>query len=80
MQRSPKFALRGMRRTAVAGTKLAGKGPARRGKAGREGDRMQTIIDRSVLEELRVRLRGIAYAPGDHGYDEGRQAFKLNAH
>jgi hypothetical protein len=36
---------------------------------------MQTIINRSVLEELRARLRGIAYAPGDDGYDEGRQAF-----
>ena len=41
---------------------------------------MQTIINRSVLEELRARLRGIAYAPGEDGYDEGRQAFNLNAH
>ena len=41
---------------------------------------MQTIIDRSVLEELRRGLRGIAYAPGEDGYDEGRQAFNLNAH
>ena len=41
---------------------------------------MQRIIDRSVLEELRARLRGIAYAPGEDGYDEGRQAFNLNAH
>ena len=41
---------------------------------------MQRIIDRSVLEELRARLRGIAYAPDEDGYDEGRQAFNLNAH
>ena len=33
-----------------------------------------------MLEELRARLRSIAYAPGEDGYDEGRQAFNLNAH
>ena len=32
-----------------------------------------------MLEELRARLRSIAYAPGEDGYDEGRQAFNLNA-
>ncbi len=41
---------------------------------------METIIDRSTLEELRAGLRGTAYTPGDEGYDEGRQAFNLNAH
>jgi hypothetical protein len=25
-------------------------------------------------------LRGAAYAPGEDGYDEGRQAYNLNAH
>jgi hypothetical protein len=38
------------------------------------------IIDRSKLEEFRAGLRGTAYAPGEEGYDEGRQAFNLNAH
>ena len=41
---------------------------------------MQTIIDPSALEELRGRLQGDAYAPSEEGYDEGRQAFNLNAH
>ncbi len=41
---------------------------------------METIIDRSVLEEFRAGLRGTAHAPGEEGYDEGRQAFNLNAH
>jgi FAD binding domain/Berberine and berberine like len=41
---------------------------------------VETIIDRSVLEGLRARLRGTACAPGEDGYDEGRQAFNLNAH
>jgi hypothetical protein len=41
---------------------------------------LETIIDRSTLEELRAGLRGAAYAPGEEGYDEGRQAFNLNAH
>src|ERR687885_419632 len=41
---------------------------------------MDTIIDPSTLEELRAGLRGAAYAPGEEGYDEGRQAFNLNAH
>ena len=41
---------------------------------------MQMIIDRLVLEELRRGLRGIAYAPGEDGYDEARTAWNLNAH
>ena len=41
---------------------------------------METSIDRSTLEELRAGLRGAAYTPGEEGYDEGRQAFNLNAH
>ena len=41
---------------------------------------MDTLIDRSTLEELRASLRGAAYAPGEEGYDEGRQAYNLNAH
>ena len=41
---------------------------------------METIFDPSALEELRTRLQGDAHAPGEEGYDEGRQAFNLNAH
>jgi FAD/FMN-containing dehydrogenase len=41
---------------------------------------VETIIDRSVLEVFRAGLRGTAYAPEEEGYDEGRQAFNLNAH
>src|SRR5215213_78558 len=41
---------------------------------------MVTNIDGSALEALRAGLRGAAYAPGEDGYDEGRQAFNLNAH
>ena len=41
---------------------------------------METIIDRSTFEELRARLRGAAYAPGEEGYDEARKAWNLNAH
>ncbi len=41
---------------------------------------MKTIIDASALETLRAGLRGVAYAPGEEGYDEGRQAFNLNAY
>ena len=41
---------------------------------------METIIDRSVLETFRAGLRGAAYTPGEEDYDEGRQAFNLNAH
>src|SRR3712207_5585913 len=41
---------------------------------------METIIDQSTLEELQAGLRGAAYVPGEEGYDEGRQAFNLNAH
>src|ERR687889_2902145 len=44
------------------------------------GGYVETIIDRSVLEGFRAGLRGAAYAPGEGGYDEGRQAFNLNAH
>ena len=39
---------------------------------------METKIDGSALEALRAGLRGAAYAPGEVGYDEGRQAFNLN--
>jgi FAD/FMN-containing dehydrogenase len=41
---------------------------------------VETIIDRSVLEELRAALQGAAYVPGEEGYDDGRRAFNLNAH
>ena len=41
---------------------------------------METIIDRSALEELRAGLRGAAYAPSEQGYDEARKAWNLNAH
>jgi hypothetical protein len=41
---------------------------------------VETLIDRSTLEGLRAGLRGAAYAPGEEGYDEGRQAYNLNAH
>ena len=41
---------------------------------------METIIDQSTLEKLQAGLRGAAYVPGEEGYDEGRQAFNLNAH
>ena len=37
-------------------------------------------IDPSAIEKLRRRLQGSVHAPGDEGYDEGRQAFNLNAH
>jgi hypothetical protein len=35
---------------------------------------VETIIDRSVLEELRAGLRGVGYVPGEEGYDEARKA------
>ncbi len=41
---------------------------------------METIIDRSTLEELRAGLRGAAYAPDEEGYDEARKAWNLRAH
>jgi len=41
---------------------------------------VETIIDRSTLEELRASLRGAAYAPSEEGYDEARKAWNLNAH
>jgi hypothetical protein len=41
---------------------------------------VETIIDSSALEAFRGGLRGTAYAPGEEGYDEGRQAFNLDAH
>jgi FAD/FMN-containing dehydrogenase len=41
---------------------------------------METIIDHSTLERLRAGLRGAVYVPGEEGYDEGREAFNLNAH
>jgi hypothetical protein len=36
-------------------------------------------IDASAIEKLRTDLRGSAYTPGEDGYDQGRQAFNLNA-
>ena len=35
---------------------------------------LETVIEGSTLEALRAGLRGAAYAPGDEGYDEARQA------
>ena len=35
---------------------------------------METIIDRSTLEVLRPGLQGMAFAPGEEGYDEARKA------
>ena len=40
---------------------------------------MGAAIDASRVEALRTRLQGTAPVPGDDGYDEGRQAFNLNA-
>jgi FAD/FMN-containing dehydrogenase len=37
-------------------------------------------INPSAIEKLRTGLQGSAHAPGDEGYDEGRQAFNLNTH
>jgi FAD/FMN-containing dehydrogenase len=39
-----------------------------------------TTIDGSALNSLQSALRGTAHAPGEEGYDEGREAFNLNAH
>src|SRR5919202_2311095 len=41
---------------------------------------MESKVDRASLEGLRAGLRGGAHAPGDRGYDAGRQAFNLNGH
>ena len=41
---------------------------------------METIIDRSTLEELRAGLRGAVYAPSEECYDEARKAWNLNAY
>ena len=41
---------------------------------------LEALIEGSTLEALRAGLRGAAYAPGDEGYDEARQAWNLNAH
>ena len=41
---------------------------------------METIFDRSTLEELRGRLAGAAYAPGEVDYDEAYKAWNLIAH
>jgi hypothetical protein len=41
---------------------------------------LETVIEGSTLDALRAGLRGAAYAPGDEGYDEARQAWNLNAH
>lgn len=41
---------------------------------------METIIEGSALEELRAALRGVAYVPGEDGYDEARRAWNLNGH
>jgi FAD/FMN-containing dehydrogenase len=46
----------------------------------REEVPVETLIDRSTLEELRATLRGAAYAPSEEGYDEARKAWNLNAH
>jgi hypothetical protein len=35
---------------------------------------VETIIDRSTLEELRAGLRGAVYAPSEECYDEARKA------
>jgi FAD/FMN-containing dehydrogenase len=41
---------------------------------------VETIFDRSTLEELGAGLRGAAYVPGEEGYDQARKAWNLNAH
>ena len=38
---------------------------------------METIIDRSTLEELRASLRGATYALGEEVYDEARKAWMV---
>jgi FAD/FMN-containing dehydrogenase len=40
---------------------------------------MDTVIDGSTLDAFRAGLRGVAYAPGEEGYDEARKAWNLNA-
>ncbi|MBA2535111.1 MAG: FAD-binding oxidoreductase [Rubrobacter sp.] len=37
-------------------------------------------IDPTAIEKLKTGLRGTVYTPGEDSYDEGRQAFNLNAH
>jgi hypothetical protein len=70
-----------MRRTAVAAIMLmVERVTTRRGEVGQEGDLMETIIDRLVLERFRAGLQGTAYVPGEEGYDEARMAWNLNAH
>ncbi len=39
-----------------------------------------TNISTRELEALRAGLKGVAYVPGDEGYDEARAAWNLNAH
>jgi FAD binding domain-containing protein/berberine-like enzyme len=41
---------------------------------------MDTVIDGSTLDGFRAGLRGVAYAPGEEGYNEARKAWNLNAH
>ena len=41
---------------------------------------MGAAIDLRRSRRSGTGLRGDAYVPGDEGYDEGRQAFNLNAH
>src|SRR5215213_3335729 len=41
---------------------------------------METIIASSTLDAFRAGLRGVAYAPGEAGYDEAREAWNLNAY
>ncbi len=73
---------RGARLAGPAAGSTVLRARARRGDPdpARNGGYVETIIDRSVLEEFRAGLRGTAYAPDEEGYDEGRQAFNLNAH
>src|SRR3712207_5085281 len=45
-----------------------------------EASFMDTVIDGLNLDAFRTGLRGVAYAPGEEGYDESRKAWNLNAH
>jgi FAD binding domain len=46
----------------------------------KQGGRIETIINRSMLEAFQAGLRGAAYTPGEEGYDEIRKTWNLNAH
>jgi FAD/FMN-containing dehydrogenase len=46
---------------------------------GEKGSFVEIKVGASELEALRAALKGVAYAPGEEGYDEARAAWNLNA-